>query len=59
MNIYYILLEKMNAFAEDAKYDISNIPGADIQANYEANRTEAWAEIEALNITKRIISVCK
>jgi len=49
----------MNAFAEDAKYDISNIPGADIQANYEANRTEAWAEIEALNITKRIISVCK
>lgn len=49
----------MNAFSEDAKYDISNMPGADIQANYEASRTDAWSTIEELQITQRIVSVCE
>jgi amphiphysin len=51
-------MEKMNAFAEDTQYDISNVPGSEIAGNYEQQRTDAWAEIEELNIIKRIISVC-
>lgn len=49
----------MNEFAEESKYDISNISGAEIASNYEEARTDAWHTIESLNITKRIISVCK
>ncbi|KIY64494.1 BAR-domain-containing protein [Cylindrobasidium torrendii FP15055 ss-10] len=59
LNIYYLILEKMNTFAEDAKFDISNIPGSQIQENYESSRTDAWATIEELSITKRIISTTK
>lgn len=47
----------MNAFAENAKYDVS-VPTSQVIPDYEAKRTDAWAEIEALGITKRIISTC-
>jgi amphiphysin len=47
----------MNSFAE-GRYDITNVPGAQIQADYEEKRTDAWSQIEDLNITKRIISTC-
>lgn len=48
----------MNGFAEETKYDISNVPGSQIAEDYEQKRTDAWSTIEELNIAKRIISVC-
>lgn len=59
LNIFYLILEKMNGFAEEAKYDISNVPAAQIAQDYEEKRTDAWSDIESLSIVKRIISVCK
>ncbi|KAF5312743.1 hypothetical protein D9619_003107 [Psilocybe cf. subviscida] len=59
LNIYYLLLEKMNSFAEECKYDISNVPGAQIAQDYENNRTDAWNVIESLGIIKRIVSVSR
>ncbi|KAF9569792.1 BAR-domain-containing protein [Agrocybe pediades] len=59
LNIYYLLLEKMNSFADDAKYDIANVPGAQISQDYEAKRTDAWSLIENLGIVKRIVSVSR
>lgn len=59
LNIYYLLLEKLNSFADDCKYDISNQPGAQIVEEYEGKRTDAWSLIENLGIIKRIVSVCK
>ncbi|KAJ6573959.1 hypothetical protein DFH09DRAFT_1246690 [Mycena vulgaris] len=59
LNIFYLLLEKMNEFADEAKYDVSNVPGSQIAQDYENQRTDAWSAIEELNITQRIISVCK
>uniref|UniRef100_A0A0W0F9Y5 BAR-domain-containing protein n=1 Tax=Moniliophthora roreri TaxID=221103 RepID=A0A0W0F9Y5_MONRR len=59
LNIFYMILEKMNSFAEEAKYDITNVPGNQIAADYEEKRTDAWQTIEGLNITKRIISTSK
>jgi len=47
----------MSSFAE-GRYDTTNVPGAQIQADYEEKRTDAWSQIEDLNITKRIISTC-
>ncbi|KAG1749628.1 uncharacterized protein EDB91DRAFT_754745 [Suillus paluster] len=58
LNIYYLFLEKMNSFAE-GRYDVTNVPGAQILADYEEKRTDAWRQIEDLNITKRIISTSK
>lgn len=58
LNIYYLIMEKMQSFADESKYDITNAPGAQIQADYEAKRTDAWEAIENLGIIKRIISVC-
>jgi amphiphysin len=49
----------MNGFAEEAKYDVTNVPGSQIAQDYEEKRTDAWSAIEEMNITKRIISVCK
>ena len=49
----------MNSFADEAKYDISNMPAAQIAQEYEEKRTDAWSVIEGLGIVKRIISVCK
>ncbi|EAU92940.1 Hob1p [Coprinopsis cinerea okayama7 len=59
LNIYYLLLEKMQSFADNCKYDITNVPGAEIQYTYESKRTDAWERIESLNIVKRIISVSR
>jgi len=59
LNVYYLLLEKMNSFADESKYDISNVPGAQIAEDYESKRSDAWSIIENLGIIKRIISVCK
>ncbi|KAK7468492.1 BAR adaptor protein Hob1 [Stygiomarasmius scandens] len=59
LNIFYLILEKMNNFAEEAKYDVTNISGSQITANYEEARTDAWNQIESLNIAKRIISTSK
>ncbi|KIK47937.1 hypothetical protein CY34DRAFT_798802 [Suillus luteus UH-Slu-Lm8-n1] len=58
LNVYYLFLEKMNSFAE-GRYDVTNAPGAQIEADYEEKRTDAWSQIEDLNITKRIISTSK
>ncbi|KAF8633952.1 hypothetical protein AX15_001134 [Amanita polypyramis BW_CC] len=59
LNIYYLFLEKMNSFAEDTKYDITNVPGSQIASDYESKRTDAWNHIENMNITKRLVSVSK
>ncbi|KAF8912890.1 hypothetical protein CPB84DRAFT_1759797 [Gymnopilus junonius] len=59
LNIYYLLLEKMNSFADETKYDISNAPGAQIMEDYESKRTDAWSVIENLGIIKRIVSVSR
>ena len=59
LNIYYLILEKMNSFADETKYDISNVPAAQIAQEYEEKRTDAWSVIENLAIVKRIVSVCK
>ncbi|KAJ7037500.1 hypothetical protein C8F04DRAFT_1209850 [Mycena alexandri] len=59
LNIFYLILEKMNGFAEETKYDVSNTPGSQIASDYENKRSDAWSQIEELNIIKRIISVCK
>jgi len=59
LNIFYLILEKMNGFADEAKYDISNVPAAQIAQEYEEKRTDAWSVIENLSIVKRIISVSR
>ncbi|KAG6814419.1 hypothetical protein H0H92_007422 [Tricholoma furcatifolium] len=59
LNVYYLILEKMNAFASETKYDITNVPGAQIQQDYESKRTDAWEHIENLGIIKRIVSVSR
>jgi len=59
LNIFYLILEKMNSFADEAKYDISNVPAAQIAQDYEEKRTDAWSVIEELSIVKRIISVSR
>ena len=58
LNIYYIMLEKINSFAE-GRYDVTNVPGAQISDDYEQKRTDAWSTIEDMNITKRILSTSK
>ncbi|KAF9243760.1 hypothetical protein BU15DRAFT_86204 [Melanogaster broomeanus] len=58
LNIYYLFLEKMQSLAE-GQYDVTNCPGSQIQSDYENNRTDAWSQIEDLNITKRMVSTGK
>lgn len=58
LNVYYLLLEKMHSFADENKWDISNVPGSQIAQEYEDKRTDAWSQIENLSIIKRIVSVC-
>ncbi|KAL1747301.1 hypothetical protein HDZ31DRAFT_80540 [Schizophyllum fasciatum] len=59
LQIYYLVLEKVTSFAEESKYDISNVPGQQIQSDYEEKRTNAWETIEELGIIKRIVSVSR
>jgi len=49
----------MHNFADENKWDLSNIPGSQIAQEYEEKRTDAWAHIEELGIIKRIVSICK
>lgn len=56
LNIFYLLLEKLNGFAE-GKFEVS-VPAAQIATDYEEKRSDAFARIEDLGITKRIISTC-
>jgi len=58
LNIYYVLLEHTTKFA-DGTFDTTNVPGAQIVADYEQKRTDAWSTIENLAITHRIISTSK
>ncbi|EKM83672.1 hypothetical protein AGABI1DRAFT_66540 [Agaricus bisporus var. burnettii JB137-S8] len=59
LNIYYMVLEKMNSFADSAKYEITSMSGGQIEQSYEEKRTDAWNDIENLNIVKRIVSVSR
>lgn len=59
LNIYYLLLEKLNSFADSAKYEITNMSGGEIERSYEEKRTDAWHMIENLKIVSRIVSVCR
>ena len=56
LNIFYLILEKMNGFAEN-RFEVS-IPAAQIESDYETRRSDALQRVEALNITRRIISTC-
>ncbi|THG94135.1 hypothetical protein EW026_g7274 [Hermanssonia centrifuga] len=58
LNIFYLLLEKLNGFAEAAKFDV-NVTHAQIIPDYEDRRTDAMARLEELNISKRMISTSK
>ncbi|RPD68771.1 BAR-domain-containing protein [Lentinus tigrinus ALCF2SS1-7] len=57
LNIFYLLLEKVNTFAE-GKYDVS-VPPAQIASDFEDRRGDAMERVEALNITKRLISTSR
>lgn len=56
LNIFYLILEKLNGFAE-GKFDVT-VPASQIGTDYEMHRNDALERIEALNITKRLISTC-
>ncbi|KAL5518526.1 HOB1 [Sanghuangporus vaninii] len=57
LNIYYMLMEKIQTFAE-GKYDVS-VTVPQIADEYENKRSDAWQRIEDMNITKRIVSTSK
>ncbi|KAF9535786.1 hypothetical protein CPB83DRAFT_754324 [Crepidotus variabilis] len=59
LNVYYLLLEKMNSFADENKWDVANTSGAQIAGEYEEKRTDAWQRIEDLGVVKRIVSVSR
>ncbi|CAK5279876.1 unnamed protein product [Mycena citricolor] len=59
LNIFYMLVEKISAFAEEAKWEVTGMSGSQIEADYESKRTDAWSTIEEMSITKRIISTSK
>ncbi|KZS90377.1 BAR-domain-containing protein [Sistotremastrum niveocremeum HHB9708] len=57
LNIFYLMLDKFNGFAS-GKYETGG-SGAQIADAYEASRTDAIEQVEALNITKRMVSTAK
>ena len=57
LNIFYMLMEKLNSFAE-GRYD-THVSTQQIQDDYENRRTDAWERIENMSITKRIVSTAK
>ncbi|KAM5542255.1 hypothetical protein V8D89_004128 [Ganoderma adspersum] len=57
LNIFYLLLEKLNGFAEN-RFDVS-IPAAQITTDYETRRSDVLERVEALNITRRMISTSR
>lgn len=56
LNIFYMLLEKMNQFA-DGKYDVS-VPTSQISEDFEAHRGDSAQTIETLAICQKFISSC-
>ncbi|KAI0932845.1 hypothetical protein AcW1_000150 [Taiwanofungus camphoratus] len=58
LNVFYLLLEKLNGFAESGKYDVS-VTGNQIAKEYEEKRSDAWQRLESLNVTQRILSTCR
>lgn len=56
LNIFYMMLEKLSAFA-DGKYEVS-VTGEQIALDYEAKRSDAYTRIEQLGITSRVGSTC-
>lgn len=57
LNIYYMILDKINQFSEN-KYTV-DMPASQIVAEYEDKRGDSAAVIEALSITQRFISTCE
>ncbi len=57
LNIFYMILDKVNEFSE-GKYTIA-VPASQIAAEFEEKRGDSAAVIEALSITQRFISTCK
>ncbi|TBU23106.1 BAR-domain-containing protein [Dichomitus squalens] len=57
LNIFYLLLEKLNSFAE-GKLEVS-VPAAQIATDFEERRGDALERLTALNITQRIISTSR
>ncbi|KAI0321010.1 hypothetical protein OF83DRAFT_1052026 [Amylostereum chailletii] len=57
LNIYYMLLEKMNMFA-DGKYDVA-VPAAQIATDFEARRGETQQTVESLAICQKFVSTSK
>ncbi|KAI0935699.1 hypothetical protein AcV5_004045 [Taiwanofungus camphoratus] len=58
LNVFYLLLEKLNGFAESGKYDVS-VTGNQIAKEYEEKRSDAWQRLESFNVTQRILSTSK
>jgi len=52
-----MMLEKLNEFS-DGKYEVQ-VASAQISDDYESKRSDAWERVEALGITKRIVSTCE
>lgn len=52
LNVYYIMLEKLQSFS-DGKYDLER---QDIEDIYLENRGDAAEQLDNLGITKRIAS---
>ncbi|CDO74789.1 hypothetical protein BN946_scf185001.g37 [Trametes cinnabarina] len=57
LNIFYLMLEKLHGFAE-GKFDVT-VSAAQIASDFEERRGDALERIEALNITKRLISTSR
>ncbi|KAF8741682.1 BAR protein, partial [Rhizoctonia solani] len=57
LNIFYLMLEKLQQFAS-GKYE-TNGTVADIENSYHSRTTDAIERIEALTITKRMVSTAK
>ncbi|KAI5453390.1 BAR adaptor protein Hob1 [Naganishia albida] len=55
LNILYLMQDKIQSFA-DGKYDVTN---KDIEGIYFSQRGDAADQIEALTITKRLVSTAK
>ena len=57
LNIFYLMLEKLQSFAS-GKYETTGTP-EEIEAAYHARTTDAMERVDALQITKRIMSTAK
>lgn len=55
------MMEKVQGFAQEGKFR-PGASGSEVQGDYESDRTDAYRQVEALHITKRIastgISIC-